>query len=249
MTDLEKKKFDGLCRAETVSGASSSASGIGTYAEKRLHRIIKRFVTEDESCFEISVGPYVADVLEGDRITEIQTGTLRPLLPKLRYYLDNTDLDLTVIHPIITDTLLIRVDRETGEVLRRRLSSLHGGPCDILPELFWIRDLFPRERLKIKVLLIRAEEYRYSERMRYRREGAFDSELYPIELVDTVELCSPDDLVRFLPPDKDSFCASEYAAYIKRKGRAVYSSLNFLCAAGLLERSSDGKRYIYTKLI
>ena len=247
MIAQDAEKFARLCAIEANAPDASASGGIGTYSEKRLHRILKRFITEDESCFEKSVGPYVADVLMGDQVFEIQTASLRPLYKKIKYYLECTDLCVTVIHPTIAENTIIRMDKDTGEVLRRRRSTARGEPHDALSELYWLRELIPNERLCVKIFLVNAEEYRYSERMRYRRQGAFDSELYPTELCDVIELHNAEDFIRFLPSDKKSFTATEYASIVKRKGRRVYSALNFLCAIDLLERHSEGKRYIYAK--
>ena len=86
-----KERFDALCREQVTLAATRDSEGIGTYNEKPLHKILKRTVTSDASCFEVPVGSYVADVREAGRITEIQTGGLYPLLPKLRSFLEETE--------------------------------------------------------------------------------------------------------------------------------------------------------------
>ncbi len=220
--------------------------GIGTYREKRLHRILKRLLTEDgHGAAEVAIGRYVADVLGEEGIIEIQTGDFRPLLPKLRYYLEKTDHRIRVIHPIIAEKQLIRSDRETGEVLSSRRSNRHGRAEDVLPELYRLSELLPNERISVCVLLIRAEEVRFSER-RYRcREGAYDAELYPLECVGEIVLQELTDYAAFLPPSRESFDAAEYGTWSKLKKRKLYSALNALVSMGLLERISEGRKYRY----
>lgn len=244
---MDAERFEALCRedCETLR-ILGKESGIGTYKEKRLHRILKRYVTENEAAYEIPVGRYVADICEGGRVTEIQTRAFGRLLPKLRYYLEQTDLSVTVVCPVIRNKLLIRVDPETGEILRRKMSPSHKDASDLLPCLFGIREVFPSERLKIRLLIIDAEEYRYSERVRYRKTGAYESELFPVTLVSDEEFSSAEELRRFLPESKESFSAAEYGNFIKKKGRDLYSCLNLLCSVGLLDRRKDGKKYIYS---
>lgn len=247
MMESEALRFARLCEEE-ASRIEGESGGIGTYREKRLHRILKRFVSEDEATHEIPVGKYVADVCTADGITEIQTKGLYLLLPKLRYYLEQTDLPITVLHPIVAEKILIRMDRETGEVLYRKRSPKKGRLEDILPELYALGPLLPNDRIRIRVLLLRTDEFRFSERMRYRREGAYDADLFPRACLEEMDLLQREDYLRFLPTDRTVFSAAEYSAWIKLKKRKLYSALNFLCAIGLLRREKEGKCYRYEVL-
>ncbi len=242
--EFNRLRFAAICEEEGKR-LEGETGGIGTYREKRLHRILKRFASDDENTHEIPVGKYVADVRNTEGITEIQTKSLRLLLPKLRYYLEETDLPVTVIHPILAEKTLIRMDRETGEVLYRKRSPKKGRAEDLLPELYGLSELLPNPRIRVRVLLIQAEEFRFSERVRYRREGAYDSELFPRALMGEADFCDRASFRRFLPTEGDSFFADEYGAFVKLKKRKLYSALNFLCAIGLLRREKEGKRYRY----
>lgn len=244
ISELDRERFAALC-AEENSNAEAQGLGIGTYAEKRLHRILKRWYASDEAEFEVNVGSFIADIKDGEHIIEIQTGSLRPLLPKLRYYLENTPYRVTVVHPIITDKTLVRINDETGELMYRRRSGKHESQSDVLPELFWISELFGRHKLSIRLPMISVEEYRYSERMRYRKEGAYVSELYPRKLLGETVLNGMDDCEIFLPSGKDSFDSASFSAFSKLKGRRLYSALNFLCAIGLVEKEAQGRKNLY----
>ena len=62
-TENEKKLFEELCALHSdFEVRGTEFAGIGTFNEKRLHRIIKEFICSDESCFEIKLGGAVADV-------------------------------------------------------------------------------------------------------------------------------------------------------------------------------------------
>ena len=243
MNDFER--FEALCEEEAAVAERGNGEAIGTYGEKRLHRILKRFVCADPNRHEVRVGRYVADVLTEEGITEIQTRSFRPLVNKLRYYLEHTDYAITVLCPVIAEKTIFRIERESGEILRIKRSPKHGRVIDVLPELFWLGELMKEDRLTVEVALIVAEEHRYSDRRYYNREGAFDSELYPRALRDCVLLRTREDLYAFLPEGMESFVAAEYEWFSKLKGRRLYSALNFLCAVGLLRREQDGKRYRY----
>ena len=244
MSELDRDRFAALCEEEN-SNADAQRLGIGTYAEKRLHRILKRWYASDAAEFEVKVDSFIADIKDGEHIIEIQTGSLRPLLPKLRHYLEKTEYSVTVVHPIIADKTLVRINEETGELMYRRRSGKHGKQSDALPELFWISELFGNSRLSVRLPMICTEEYRYSERIHYRKEGAYVSEVYPREILGETVLSDVRDCEIFLPCGKDSFESAEFSAFSKLKGRKLYSSLNFLCAIGLLEKEACGRKNLY----
>ena len=244
----EKQRFKELASAESYRAVGLSAEeGIGVYNEKRLHRILKRTVCDDESCFEIKVGRYVADVLDGAAIREIQCRSFRPLAPKVEYYLNETDYSVEIIHPVIVRKKLIRAERETGEILGIKQSPKRESVYNALARMYPLRELIGNRRLSLKVMLIEAEEYRYSEQ-RYRcREGRYDAELFPTEIVDTVVLRSAEDYAALLPEELwgKEFTASDFARYCKLNSRDLYSALNVLSAIGVLKREQRGRRVFY----
>ena len=245
MTDTER--FSELCKQDAYMPRPLSGVGISIYNEKRLHRILKSYISGNESAYEIPMGRYVADIFENGHITEIQTANMERLLPKLRFYLENTEYSVTVVYPIIRNKIIFRVDGDSGELIRQRMSPDHGKLWDALPPLYHIRELLPNDRLTVRVLLIDASEYRYSEAIRYRKEGRYVSELFPTELVLELELSDLESFKQLLPDITHHFTAAEYSAVTKRKGRDLYSALNLFCSLGLLDRQKDGKRYVYKK--
>ena len=244
----QKELFDSLCAAESyrVQGIDAE-SGIGIYNEKRLHRILKNTVCEKEDCFEVNVGRYVADVLDGDTVYEIQCASFKPLARKLEYYLVETEYRICVVCPIITKKTVIRAERETGEIMRVRSSPKKQNEWDALAKLYPIKHLLTNERLSVEIMLIEAEEYRYSEAVRYRRTGKYDSELFPIALVDSLLLCGADDYKKFLPEELRGaeFSAADFAKLTKLKSRDAYSALNTLSELGLLDRIKQGRNVRY----
>ena len=101
MTDEKSiAHFACICRElEESDGSYSPREAIGTYMEKQMHVALKRYATTDESRYEVKIGPYIADVCEKDRITEIQTGGFYPLREKIAYYLNETEYHVTILHP------------------------------------------------------------------------------------------------------------------------------------------------------
>ncbi len=242
MMALDREKFALLCAEESVG--ESGGNSIGVYKEKRLHRILKRLVCDSSEAYEVKVGNYVADVFDGEMITEIQTGSFYPLRDKLAYYLRETGYKITLIHPVIADKKIIRMDKESGEVMRIRRSPKRVGMGEIMREILYIGELAKNERLEIIILHISAEEYRYSEAVRYRKSGRYDSELFPKEIVKEERFRGAESYRFLLENAPETFSAKEYGALSGLCGRALYGTLGLLCALGLLERKK-GKSGAY----
>jgi hypothetical protein len=242
--EKETERFAALCLEEKTSDIEKVS--INIYNEKKLHRILKATLCDRKECFEISIGRYIADVLVDDRIIEVQCASFYPLISKIAYYLENTDLDITVVHPIIVSKTIIRADKETGELMRSRRSSKKESAWSVLPDMRYLCDFVASPRFHLRLMMIEADEYRFSERVRYRRTGAFDKELCPRSLIGSVDFNTLSDYSCFLP-DAETFDAAEYSAFSKIKGRKLYLALNFLCDAGLLEKKKEGRKNTYSK--
>ena len=242
---VDKERFDSLC--EKYSTWCQTGESIGTYNEKRLHLILKRLVCDDPECYEVRIGKYVADVFCEGHIAEIQTGGFYSLRDKLAYYLSETDFSVTLIHPVVASKRIVRMDKETGEVLRCRMSPKRVKQGEIFKELFWISELLKNERIDIVILYISADEYRYSDEVvRYRKCGKRDSELFPRELIRTETFCGAESYRYLLDGCPDVFAAKEFGALKKMSGRALYSTLNLLCTLGLIKkRKRDARSYEY----
>ena len=245
--DIVCEEFHKLCLEDVVISVGDG-DGIGTYSEKRFHRIFKRFVTDDASCYEVKIGNFVADVLCDGHITEIQTTSYSKLAPKIKYYLENTDYTVSVVLPLVSDKRIIRADKQTGEIRYVRKSPQKAELSDALVHLYYLREFLGNERLMIHVLLVSADEYRYSERMRYRREGAYDNDLRPTDIKEEIVLRGARDYLRFLPNELRSgeFDTAAYSKLSGVKGRKMYSALNVLTSLGILCRRQEGRKYFYT---
>ena len=140
MTESERLRFE-LCSARIASEGLSGA-GIGTYSEKRLHRVLKHYFCEDESCHEVRIRPdgvavtdpeerargaesgrggFIADIYRDGEIIEIQTGGFYPLRQKLSFYLENTDYNVVLIHPIAESKWISTISRD-GKIGHRKKS-------------------------------------------------------------------------------------------------------------------------------
>ena len=246
--EREKERFASLCAAQsyTVKGLSAE-EGIGIYNEKRLHYILKRTFCDNENLLEVKVGRYTADALVDGHIYEIQCAALSPLKDKIGYYLSGTEYEITVVHPIVQKRKIIRAERESGEIAYVRSSPKKERAEDILPMLYHLHEFIGHPRFSILLAIVELEEYRYSNAVRYRKSGKYDSEVFPTKLVEGIILRDVADYVEFLPKELigKEFDAAEYQKYSALRGRDVYAALNLLAAIGLVDKRKEGRRVFY----
>ena len=247
-TDEEKAHFRALClKHSAFEVRGGEFGGIGIYNEKRLHRILKEFVCEDESCFEIKLGGAVADVFCDGVVSEIQTGGFYPLKKKIDAYLCQEGIKVRIIHPAVCERTIVRVDPVSAEVLYTRKSPKKERAQKILPELIYLSEHLSFENLSIEVYSVKAEEHRYSDEIhRYRKSGKRDSELFPTSLESITVIESREDLLSLLPEEliktDTPFCSAEFQKFSGIRARRAYNALGALCAAGVLKKEKDGKR-------
>lgn len=249
MTEADRIRFKLI--AHEVLMQERVENGIGTLGEKRLHKILKRFLEENEENHEVKVGTYFADILSGNMITEIQTGSFRPLREKITYYLENTPYDITVVRPLPYVKTVCTVERESGELLSRKKSPRRTRPRDVLRDWYYLAEFLSNPRFTLRFLLLEEDEYRMTKK-KTRRWGK-ESELYeriPTALLDEELYEYQSDYLKFLPEDMPAeFSAAEYGKRAKLHGYAIYSALKLLETVGLVEKGEKkGRSYVYRLL-
>lgn len=243
MTDFEQARFNRLCREILVAGHTSGEAGIGTLAEKRLHAVIKRYLCEDEDCHEVGVlnTRYVSDVRIGNEIFEVQTGSFFPMKKKIAHYLEQTDCTVTVVHPIPAQRWVSWIDPLTSEITSRSRVIRRGRTEDLLPELYHLLPHLGNPRLRFRVLLIEAEDFRLlnGRRSRDRKKGSDRYERIPLSLLGDIAFHHPADF-RSLIPDAlpQHFTVKDFSTLTKIRGRNAYSAVRSLAALGLF-RAAD----------
>ena len=212
----------------------SENDGIGTLGEKKLHAALKRFYAEDASCMEIPVGRFVADVFDGQRVVEIQTGQFARLLPKLRFFLEH--YPVTVVHPMPRTRYLTWTDPETGESSSPRKSPKSATPLTAFHQLYQIRSLLGVENLTVELLLFDIDEYRLLDGYgKARKKGATLTERIPRGEPELIRLRTPDDYRALLPQDlPEEFTVPQLSRLLGLRGRAAYSAVHVLEELGIV---------------
>ena len=241
VNNAHKARFDRLCREAASAPRGSGDEGIGTLGEKRMHAIIKRYLSEDHIYHEVGVldTGYVSDVRIGNDVYEVQTGAFYPMKKKIAHYIENTDCTVTVVHPISVTRWVTWVDAKTGEATPRKKSPKRERAIHLLPELYCLLPYLGNERLRFRLLMVEEEDFRtLSGRKDNRKRGARLYERMPLALLGEIEFSSPDDFSVFLPNDLPSpFTVKDFSQKTGLRGRDAYSAVHVLEKLGLITKT------------
>lgn len=242
--------FSRLCY-EAVTEPPLRDGGINTYAEKRLHRVLKCYYEPDETQHEQKVGRYVADILRGEEIVEIQTASLHPLKAKIAYYLGETPYRITVVHPVCTKRWIRWIDPEDGSVSTPRRSPKKENAVTAAADLVYLCDYLTHPRLSFRFPVLEVEDYRLlNGRSTDRKHHSSRYERFPLTLLDELEIEGPADYGALLPVDMpEVFTGAEFMRLIRRDSRRAYAALKVFCTVGLLSvEPGEGRARQYRRL-
>ncbi len=211
---------------------------IGTLNEKPLHAALKEWLAEDGDQFEVPVDGFVADILRGNIVIEIQTGSASGLERKLRTLLKRRQVRLVL--PIPAERTIVHLD-ESNAVRRTRKSPQHGGAVDAFREFVFLRNLLGDTNLSIDALLIRETELRRGNTTCRRRRGSVREERHLVEVVDCLSFHHPADYLAVIPTDlREPFTTADLARSIRQPRWMAQKIAYVLREMGVLTPS--GKR-------
>ncbi len=253
--DISKFRKITLDVLEKSLSLDDDEGGIGTLAEKQMHAVIKKFICADESKHEIKIQgshgyigsenetknrKFVADVLDGNTIYEIQTGSFRPLADKLKWILENTTYNIVLIHPI-PEVLYVSYINPDGSISARKRSPASKKISSLLCELYYLREILPSDRLRIIGLMIEADSYKKLQvSKRGRRVKTKKYELIPVTLREAYVFASPCDYKMFLPDSlPETFTTAMFSKATKIRGIDAYSAIKVLLSLDLIEECGN----------
>lgn len=229
-------------RGEVVYAAKQYA-GFGTYGEKSVHAVLKRYIEPNTDLHEVGVCGSIADICRENEIYEIQTRSLNRLKPKLEKFLPL--YDVCVVYPVIAEKTLYTLDIQTHAVLRKRKSPLKGSIYDFLPQIYSLREFLGNERLSFKIITLTASEYRLPAAKGRRKAEKLDT--VPDELISEMNLRGAADFIKLIPPTlDDEFGSADYAKAAGISRRDASLALNVLAGCGIIEKiHKKGRAFIY----
>ena len=251
--------IDVMTEACQIPDGEEEYDGIGRLGEKQMHAAIKRFICPDESKHEILIDGsegciknedndenntknakkrrFVADILDGNTIYEIQTGGFSPLRDKIRWILDNTTYNIMLIHPIAETKWVNYINAKSGDIEKRQRSPQKGKITDIASELYFLWDFISSPRFSLVILMMEAEQYKKNIQKDGRRRPRYKKyELIPVSLLRAYIFKGSEDYRLFIPEDlEERFCVKQYSEKSGIRGIDAYSMVKTLCHIGLLE--------------
>ena len=245
---IRREEFLKICDEERL--ILHERTGIGTYMEKRLHIVLKKYMDPDVTHHEFPMLGSVADIFDGDTITEIQTGALRPLYKKIKRYVDMTDYNIKVVCPITEKKWVSWIDVESGEVGKKSHSSRRGRVSDILPDLYYLLEFIPTGRLTLCLVMLEIEEYRMLDGWSYdKKRGSTRHERIPVDIFSEMEFVGREDYAALIPEMLgETFTAKDFSSAARLSPRKTQYSLRSLLSLELIEKAGkDGNAFIYKR--
>jgi hypothetical protein len=182
--------------------------------ETSLHRELKAIYAGEHAQTEVRFGRYRIDVVDGDRLIEIQHASLSSIRRKLVDLLATHQVHL--VKPIIRNKTLVKRRRAGGKVVERRASPKHGSLIDLFDELVYFRSVYPHPRLTIEAVLVEVEEWRrpgHGRRRRWRHNDHIVEDQKLVAIHEVQQIATAADLELLLPgPLPATFDTKELAA-------------------------------------
>lgn len=165
--------------------------------EYTLHSALKQWHSLPGDMFEVNIGGFVVDVVQGSLLVEIQTKNFSAAKRKLQRLVG--DHKVRLVYPIAKQKWIVRV-AQSGEPLSRRKSPKKGRLVDLFHELVRLPDLIEHRNFSLEVLMIEEEEVRCNDgRGSWRRRGASVKDRKLISVTERVLFKDEKDFLRFLP--------------------------------------------------
>jgi hypothetical protein len=185
-----------------LEGASGPLSEIGLLNEKPLHASLKEWYAHPGDLFEVPVDGFFVDIVRGELLIEIQTGSFASIRHKLGKLLPEHRIRL--VYPIALEKWIVKLPKEENEDISRRKSPKRGRVEELFSEMVSFPLLFVNPNFSVEALLIREEEVRRFEVGRgWRRKGWVIEERRLIEVADRRIFNRPEDWLALLPDGLD----------------------------------------------
>ena len=236
-------------RFENARNAAISAHerfNIGTYKERSQHLILKLYYEPDTSCHEIRVAGHVADILNCDGITEIQTSSFGNLVKKLDVFLP--DHKVRIVYPCAVRQRVCWADPERGEVVFGNYRSYPKNVYKLLPELLPIKGVLDNENLKIEIVFTSVSDMRLLDGYGPERKlRATKTDKIPDEIIDIASVDKKDDLLKILDlPWGESVSRQELSKLLGMSGRKFWMAQTCLEEMGIISLAGkEGNKKIY----
>jgi hypothetical protein len=220
---------------------------IGSLNEKPLHASLKEWYRQEGGRVEVAVDGFVVDLVRDGLLIEIQTRNFASMRRKLDRLLDSHMMRL--VHPVAATKWIVKLDQDGAEVSRRR-SPKRGIAADVCEELVSFPSLLSHPNFTLEIALIEEEEIRRPDAEKgWRRGGFVIEERRLVDVLETVELDSPEELLGLLPKGlPDPFTTADLADGLGRSRHLAREVAYCIRVSGAVETVGRDKRGILYQL-
>ncbi|MCI9413866.1 MAG: hypothetical protein HFJ79_01640 [Clostridiales bacterium] len=241
-SDFEQARLAGMLSLRR----SEERGVIGVKKERSLHAVLKYWLEPNEGYHERKLPcGLIADIFDGERVIEVQTGSFYRLRPKLERLLPL--YPVTVVYPIAHKKRLIWVG-EGGELSAPHTSPKKGEIWDVTPELVSIPKYLSHENLTLRLVLLEVDEYRALDGWsKDKKKGSHRLERIPTAVCRDETLHGLSDYRRLLPKGlPDPFMTADIAKACRRRGKFPQQLIYSLYSSGVIIRTGKkGNAYLY----
>jgi len=222
-------------------------TSIGSLNEKPLHAALKQWYRRNGDQVEAPLDGFVVDLLRDGLVIEIQTRGFASMRRKFDRLLDS--YSMLLVYPVAVEKWIVKLDDDGHDVSRRR-SPKRGIAADVCEELVSFPSLLSHPNFTLEVVLIEEEEVRRPDAQKgWRRDGYVIEERRLVEVLDTVRLCSADDLLELLPKGlPDPFTTADLAKGLGRSRHVAQEVAYCLRVSGATTAVGRDKRGILYEL-
>jgi len=221
---------------------------IGVLGESSLHSSIKSWYARPGDRIEEPVDGYLIDLVRDDLLVEIQVRNFSSMKRKLTKLLG--EYNVRVVHPIATVKWIIKIDKNSGQIISKRKSPKRGRVEDLFNELIYIPHLATHPNFSLEVLLINKEEIRTNDgKGSWRRKGWSIIDHRLLEVIDNVQFLKVDDYLRLLPDDiPEQFTTQDLSKMSRISTRMSQKTVYCLNKMGGLDLiGKKGRLFVYQK--
>ncbi len=242
--ELNKARFYNIVCEDT--GAEHERYNIGTYKEKELHIILKKYFEPNTAYHEVKTNGFIADIRRENVITEIETSGFSGLKPKLGAYLP--EYKVILVYPLAEVKYVSWIDPDTSEISPRKKSPKKAGIYDLLFEMVYILPYIRDKNLSFVSPRLEIDEYRLlCGWSKDRKRGSVKYERMPTDIFGFVEISSDRDFLAAVPSEcLSGFTVKEFASAAKIKPRRAYGVVKVLSERGIvLKEGKKGRADFY----
>jgi len=190
---------------------------------------------------------FVVDLVRDGLLIEIQTRGFASMRRKFDRLLDSHTMLL--VYPVPVKKWIVKLD-EGGSEMSRRRSPKRGIAADVCEELVSFPSLLSHPNFTLEVALVEEEEVRRPDAKRgWRRGGFVIEERRLVDVLETVEIGSPEALLGLLPGGlPDPFTTADLADGLGRSRHLAQEVAYCLRVSGAVETVGRDKRGILYRL-